>query len=332
MSTLVFPPSLTPAKIDWHLDRGGVMNRGLLSASMQRVDFGFQSWRASVGMPTLVEEDAAIFQAFMNEACRFDNHFYFSFPQSLRGSFDASEVLTNGDFTNGTTGWSLANSASHKVGSRLARVENGAATAAYIYQTKTLTLNVPYVVVAYFYIGSAADNRVVVLRSSDLVNYISNTDVPYGAYVATFTPTTSADTRIGLGVGTTTLGNYTFTPYVSASRCLLVNGASQTGSTLTIDGGAVSTNSLLKIGDMFTVMVDSVPSLHRLTRDLDTNSSGQGIVRFEPALPGSPADNAPLILNNPFCRMLIPEHSTSAMFTPPMLMGSAFECVEDPTR
>lgn len=337
MSTLVFPPSLTPAKLDWSLDRGGIVNRGLLSAGTQRVDFGFQAWRASVGMPTLTGEDAAIFQSFMDQACRFDRHFYFSFPQTLRGSFDNSELLTNGDFTDGTDGWfGWATYSTLTSGSRLMKVEVTSTTGnAGAFQDVSTITNHAYVYTVHTLPGSSADVSMQVVRTNDSVDHFPFSNaIPYGLFVTSFLENYVGlpVVRIRFGNGETFVGKTMYTQHASVSRCLLVNGASQTGSTLNVDAGDASTNGLLKVNDMFTVMIDDVPSLHRLTRDLDTNSSGEGTLYFEPPLPGAPDDNAPIILNKPFCRMFIPEHSTSAMFTPPMLMGSAFDCVEDPTR
>lgn len=326
--SLIFPPSLTPKSITWSLDPNFVPQESP-SGFVARTARGMRKWSADLTMPPLTDEDAAIFSAFLTEAANHDGSFYLHNPgQALRGSFDASELLTNGDFTNGTTGWSLADSAALKVGSRLARVTNGGAVTSSIYQDAALTIGASYVSIGAFMQGGAADCRMVALRTSDTNFYVADNAVPYGVNVKSFTVSTSATTRVAYGVGTSVAGDDVYLSYASLARCLLVSGASQTGDSLAVDGGDASSNGLLKVGDMFTLMIDGVPSLHRLTRDLDTNSTGDGVLYFEPALPGSPADNAPIILRNPFCRMFIPGLASEAGYAPPRIASFSLSCRE----
>src|SRR5690606_15299030 len=90
-----------------------------------RISRGSPVWSCSFAMPTLEGEDMAIWQAFEAQAARGDVRFYMPHPQKLRGSFDNSELLVNGDFTNGTNGW-LSGGSTLTVGSRLLRVEHSA--------------------------------------------------------------------------------------------------------------------------------------------------------------------------------------------------------------
>lgn len=69
----------------------------------------------------------------------------------------------------------------------------------------------------------------------------------------------------------------------------LVNGASQTGTSLTTDGWSNS-QTVMKAGDFFTVAGDT--KVHQLTEDVTSNGSGQATMTFFPALRQSPADNA----------------------------------------
>ena len=94
---------------------------------------------------------------------------------------------------------------------------------------------------------------------------------------------------------------------VSAARCALVNGSSQIGGSLVIDGLPTSTNGLARAGDWFEVNGE----LKRLTADLNSDSSGNGYLIFEPTLRTSPANNAPVIFRNPMGRFLLAEESTS---------------------
>lgn len=70
----------------------------------------------------------------------------------------------------------------------------------------------------------------------------------------------------------------------------LVNGASQTGSDLDIDGCSNVTN-WIRAGDYFSVEVNGEHELKMCTEDL-TTSGGGGNIKFEPRLRESPANNA----------------------------------------
>lgn len=73
-----------------------------------------------------------------------------------------------------------------------------------------------------------------------------------------------------------------------------VNGASQTGTTLDVDGLATSSTIALA-GDYFQVR----DQFKMLTQDATTNSSGQVTLHFVPALRVSPTDNDPVDFATP---------------------------------
>jgi hypothetical protein len=81
----------------------------------------------------------------------------------------------------------------------------------------------------------------------------------------------------------------------------LVNGANQTGTSLTIDGCPNNVTGWLKAGDYFNVGTE----LKQLTQDANTNGSGQTTLNFRAALRGSPADNAPITINNCTVQMIL---------------------------
>jgi hypothetical protein len=91
------------------------------------------------------------------------------------------------------------------------------------------------------------------------------------------------------------------TPRGTATGTPLVSGATQTGSTLAIDGCTASVTGWLMAGDYFSVNGE----LKRLTADATTNGSGQTTLNFKPALRNSPADDAPLTLTKPTCTMIL---------------------------
>ena len=83
----------------------------------------------------------------------------------------------------------------------------------------------------------------------------------------------------------TNLGVWTGTP--------LVNGGSQTGNSLIIDGCTTGVTGWSKAGDYFNL----ASKLYRLTADCTTNGSGQTTLVFEPPIYTAPADNAAITKN-----------------------------------
>ena len=74
----------------------------------------------------------------------------------------------------------------------------------------------------------------------------------------------------------------------SGTSTPLVNGSSQTGNSLAVDGLATSQTAILKPGDYFTVNSE----LHRINASIDSDASGTATLTFDPPLKDSPSDNA----------------------------------------
>ena len=83
-----------------------------------------------------------------------------------------------------------------------------------------------------------------------------------------------------------------------AGGTILVNGASQTGNTMAVDGMTVSSN-IAKSGDFFQLGTGASARLYMFTEDLVSDGSGEGTAVFEPDLRSSPADNAQLDITSP---------------------------------
>jgi hypothetical protein len=65
-----------------------------------------------------------------------------------------------------------------------------------------------------------------------------------------------------------------------ATDTIRVNGASQTGNQVALDGFANSTNNVFKAGDY--IQIGSF--LYMVTEDVNSNSSGEANVKIEPSL------------------------------------------------
>lgn len=89
------------------------------------------------------------------------------------------------------------------------------------------------------------------------------------------------------------------TPRGTIAGTPLVNGGSQTGTTLNIDGLTVGTTLLT--GDYFAVGTQ----LFMCVADATANGSGQMAITCEPPIRSSPADNAAVTLTKPKARFIL---------------------------
>lgn len=78
----------------------------------------------------------------------------------------------------------------------------------------------------------------------------------------------------------------------TAAGTPLVNGGSQTGSTLNIDGAPNNATGYLKAGDYIQVGTN----LYKILADANSNGSGQVSLDIWPRLRSSPADNAAVVV------------------------------------
>ena len=78
----------------------------------------------------------------------------------------------------------------------------------------------------------------------------------------------------------------------------VVNGASQTGNELAIDGLPASATGYLKAGDYIQLGSGSTARLYKVLEDVDTNASGEATLNLWPDLRSSPADDAAVVVSN----------------------------------
>jgi hypothetical protein len=78
----------------------------------------------------------------------------------------------------------------------------------------------------------------------------------------------------------------------------VVNGGSQTGNELAIDGLPASATGYLKAGDYIQLGSGSTAKLHKVLDDVDTNASGEATLTIWPDLRSSPADGASVVVSN----------------------------------
>ena len=85
----------------------------------------------------------------------------------------------------------------------------------------------------------------------------------------------------------------------SSAGTPLVNGGSQTGNSLIIDGATASQTGYLVAGDYIQIGSGLSSRLHLVVEDANTDSSGNATLSIEPALRSSPADNTAITVSSP---------------------------------
>jgi len=100
--------------------------------------------------------------------------------------------------------------------------------------------------------------------------------------------------------------------FMGAGGTILVNGASQTGNTLTVDGMSLST-TVAKAGDYFQLGTGVNARLYMFTEDLVSDGAGAGTATFEPNLRASPNDNDQLDITDPVGAFRLSENTSEWM-------------------
>jgi len=84
----------------------------------------------------------------------------------------------------------------------------------------------------------------------------------------------------------------------SAAGTPVVNGASQTGDTLNIDGLPTSETGYLLAGDYIQLGTGTSTQLYKVLDDVDTNASGEAALTIWPDLRSSPSDGATVVVSD----------------------------------
>ena len=129
--------------------------------------------------------------------------------------------------------------------------------------------------------------------------------------------------------GTFTLGDPVgASPRGSAGGTPLVNGASQIGGTLNIDGCTASQTGWLKAGDYIQLGTAGSATLHKVLADVDSNGSGQVTVDIWPYIRTAPSDNATVVVTNTIGRFRLASDEQNWSIRETALYGITFGGVE----
>ena len=125
---------------------------------------------------------------------------------------------------------------------------------------------------------------------------------------------------LGDPAGTTARGALGGTP--------LVNGASQSGQSLAVDGWTASVTSILRAGDYIQIGSGTATRLHKVLKTVNSNGSGQTTLDIWPRLRETPADNAAVTTANCVGTFRLAGNATDYDINEASVYGIVFAAVE----
>ena len=108
----------------------------------------------------------------------------------------------------------------------------------------------------------------------------------------------------------------------------LVNGASQTGPILNIDGLPVAVSQYFLPGDYIQLGSGVTSTLHKVLTVTSTNALGQAALDIWPSIRTAPADNAVITITDTKGRFRLKENITQWQINDISSYGITFDCVE----
>lgn len=312
MTDFLLPPSIYPATEDVEIiDSNSFPFQPQFGAGPDQVQqYASPRLRVRQRFVALRQEERAIMLALVAKLQGRYHRLRAQVGYSNRGSWSASELLTNGTFASGTTGWTSSNA--ELVLSAADRVLRGTRTG--VTGDRTIQATVATTVSGVTYAarllaeaGRGAMDYQLQLGTSAGGTQLSSTGSDFTAgglrtLVGTATGTSTYFSILD-GTSSRSTGGFQEFTYASLRRVALVQGASQTGNGLLIDQLPTSTDGLLLRGDLFEINGE----LKRVTAALNSDGSGIGYLQFDPPLVRSPADNDPVHMALPLSRFVVSE-------------------------
>lgn len=285
MADLLFPPHacISAQRVDVVSNTASA--RSIFTGATRTVDRGGDRFRWSITRSNASDRDGyaerAILKAFLAQARGQANRVWFSDPAYVqRGSFPATELLTNNTFANGTTDWTTDGRASLSVVDRVLRstltMAPTVGTPLFFRNSVSVTQYAQYVLRiavsnADFSPGSwhAAfrDSGSVLIASASPTSSLGITSVSTVSYESTL----RVDLRIQ-GFTGLMAGRYAESPYISLSRCALIDN----GTNLLLQSDEFDTSwttTRASIDDQAAVAPDGTSTADSIIEDSTANNT-----------------------------------------------------------
>lgn len=108
----------------------------------------------------------------------------------------------------------------------------------------------------------------------------------------------------------------------------LVNGGSQTGDSILVDGWTPNTTAILKAGDWIQLGSGSSTRLYKVLDDVNSDGSGNASLTIWPSLRSSPADDAEVTILSPKGQWRLASNEMQYSIDEASVYGITFACVE----
>lgn len=330
MAELFWPADIIPSSIEWKiLDSTAVFNSSA-SGVTRTVSRPGTRLSCTLNFSALSGQDRGRVQGILaNLRGRSNRIWLYDSSYTKRGSFPTSELLSNGFFTSGTTGWSTSSNAALTSADNFLRMTATAlGTNPFFYTTSSVISGATYAARGSFVRGKGGITSLTVYLSDGItpISDFSSTK----SFLTTSLTFASTSAYISLGTGSTSgfsVGDFIDASYASLSRCFLVDGAGQTGNAINVKGLPPSTTGILLVGDW----IECSGQLNMITAPLSSNSSGLGYLQLQRPFTNAPGDNAPVIVNRPMGRFLLADEDVGWSSRPGVLSDFSISFVEDIT-
>ena len=328
MADLFWPADIVPSSMEWKIVDSTAVFNSALSGVTRTVSRPGTRLACTMNFSALSGKDRARLQSILASLRgRSNRALLYDFSYNKRGSFPTSELISNGFFTSGTTGWTPSSNGTLTSADNFLRLTvNALGTNPFFYSSVAVTNGATYAARGAFIRGKGG--------ITSLTTYLSDGITPVSDFsssrnfLTTSLTFASTSAYISLGTGSSTgfaVGDFFDASYASLSRCFLVDGAGQTGNSINVKGLPTSTNGILLVGDW----VECSGQLNMVTAPLNSDSAGLGFLQLQRPFTTAPADNAPVIINRPMGRFLLADEEVSWSSRPGVLSDFSISFVED---
>ncbi len=108
----------------------------------------------------------------------------------------------------------------------------------------------------------------------------------------------------------------------------IVNGADQTGDTLTISGATISQTGWLKAGDCIQIGTGSSARIKKVLADVDADGAGEATIDVWPRIRTAPEDTSAVVVSNPVGVWRLSSNETAWSVDNAEIYGLSFGAIE----
>lgn len=311
---------------NWNLQRLDARFRSPLAGTVQDIIRSGYYWQTDLSWKTLSQQDKQRLSAWAAQMARGGNRCYLTnFGYSPLGSLAPAELISNGTNLSSTTGWTAQNSAALAFNNGQLLVANGTTSAGGASTPVTCVIGNSYVVRAVLTPGSTANAQLNIGTAPGGSTTQSNSYTA-GGYIFTVFVATATTHYITLVTNTAVTGDYTLWSRIKCCLGATVNGGSQTGYSLAINGLPSGLSKPIFAGDLIQLATGQVVIA---TMDAKSTGSTSATISIEPALRSSPANASGVLTLTPEVPFMFRKQSSTMAFRPPRIGATSISLDED---